>query len=284
MAKRKRKNRKMERFPKLSAVDKTLYTILLWLVVLLFVACVIGFCLLRDVIGFADETVAAKEDNISKWLALIPLIVFALAAFVFLKLCMMGKWPLFGQKNFRYGQSGWTEVYPLFMKNRPKRDQTEDQKRGRKLVTMFVVGVLLISCVPLPLSLYGRDCLHYDGSITQHNMFNIQVREYASGQIAEVEYKTHQRRVKRTGIDRYEWDAVVVLTTENGRKYSFSNWEFRDAAEGNIYWLTAMLQMKARYSPQIITYSGTENLENVIWDNGLSAEEEKLLRQLFGME
>ena len=53
------------------------------------------------------------------------------------------------------------------------------------------------------------------------------------------------------------------------------------SGSGEYDWLPAMLELKSRYRPEIMTYTGREYLPKVIHDNGLDGEREAILRQLF---
>lgn len=279
----KAKKRKHQ-MPPLSFLDKLIY----WTIML--VLCVVYFGLIfltyriRDNIAFADEMVLAKEDNISTLWAFIPWLTFFLMTFIPWSIAYsQDRRPIFGLRNFKYGPPAWPKVYPLFMKNKPYVWVSERAKRDRRSYALLLAAVLLISFIPFPWSLYGRDCLRYDGGIEQYNMFNAQVQEFSSGQIAAVEFEAYRHHQHRS--IRVYWDVRVTLTTDSGKEYTFAYDEFRSGeAEDAPYWLTAMLQLKRRYAPEIITYSGIDDLEKVIADNHLNDPETEMLHQLFGLK
>ena len=115
-------------------------------------------------------------------------------------------------------------------------------------------------------------------------MFNAKVREYPSGQIAAVDFEVYRHGTGRTSV-RKVWDVRVTLTTDTGRDYTFEYRDFRDAFDGEPRnWLAYMLQLKDRYIPDIVTYTGADNLSNVIGSKTNWHETEvQMLYQLFGL-
>ena len=160
----------------------------------------------------------------------------------------------------------------------------EKQKKGKKWMALILLLVFLVSMIPYPWSLYGRECLLSDGSIEQYNMFNTKIREYPSGQIGAVDFEVYKHGTGRSSA-RKVWDVRVTLTTDTGKDYIFECRDFRDAFNGvPRNWLVYMLQLKDRYIPEIITYTGTDNLVNVVesktnWHDS----EVQMLYQLFGL-
>ncbi len=278
---KKSKKRKL-RMPPLSFVDKMIYALVLLALGALDVGLLFGTIVLRNKIALRDEMVVAVEDNASLLWLLVPWMTVFLMTFIMCLLVYESRKPIFGLRNFQYGPPKWPKVYPLFMKNKPPVYISERKKKERKQLAVFLLLVLLISFIPYPLSLYGRDCLHSDGSIVQYNMFNGRFREFESGEIKTVEIETY-RSTRGKGVKTKRWNVRMVFTTDSGREYSFDIGAFRnDISTDTPYWLTAMLQLKRRYDPGIITYSGVENLEKVVSDRNLTAEEKQLLYQLFG--
>lgn len=269
--------------PPLSFLDQFIYwTVFLVLCVLNFALLFGPFCL-REQIAFADEIVIAKEDNASMFWLIVPWMTFFLMTFILWLKPYQNRRPIFGRRNFKYGPPAWPKIYPLFMRNKPYVFVSDRAKKDRKTAAFILLVVLLISFIPFPWALYGRDCLCSDGSIVQYSMFNGKTREFSSGQIDSVEIETYRSSTGKY-IRREYWGVRLTLTTDSGKVYSFEQSEFRGSKQAEApYWLTAMLRVKNRYDPGIITYSGLEHLEDVISDKGLLADEAELLYQLFGL-
>ena len=268
--------------PPLSFVDKLIYWFLMLLSMVLMLGWFAGTLLLRDQIAFRDEMVIAVDDHYIIVWALVPCMTFFIMAFALLEQAYQSRKPIFGVRNFQYGPPKWPKEYPLFMKNKPPVFISERKQKERKQQAVFLLAVLLISLIPYPRSLFGRDCLNGDGSIVQYNMFNGKAQEFSPGEIESVQIETHRITIGKRAKSRI-WSVRMVFTTDSGKEYSFLARDFRYDSSADIpYWLTAMLQVKRRYDPGIITYSGEEYLEKVVSDKNLTEAETQLLYELFG--
>ena len=275
---KKRKNQ----MPPLSFIDQLIYGIV---AVILFMACFATFFFalyLRGKIAFADEMMIAKYDHASVLWALISVITVLLFTLIPWSTLYEKRQPIFGKRNFSYGPPAWPKVYPIFMKNKPPVWVSEKKKQDRKITAVILLIVFVIGMIPFPLSLYGRTCLYYDGSIQKYNMFNRCTESVLSGQIKSVEFGINKSYHIRRG--RMRGSVYVVLTTDDGDTYTFDNSDFQSTFfGGEREWPDAMLQLKGRYSPEIISYSGLENLEFNISYYELTEEEAETLYKLFGV-
>ncbi len=273
--------KRLHRMPPLSFVDKLIY----WTAFLLLIAGTIALIFfplyLRRKIAFSDSAAIAMADHASLLWLLVPLMTFSLMTFILWLQPYQNRKPIFGRKNFKYGPPAWPKVYPLFMKNKPYVYESRRKQEKQKRVAVILLVVLLISFIPFPLSLYGRDCLRSDGSIMQYNMFNVQTQQFSPGDIADIEIETYRYGGKGTWPKRY--GVQMVFRTTGGKTYTFRQRDFRKDTDAEIsYWLEAMLNVKERYDPRIIHYDDLKRLDRVVADNGLSGEEVDLLYKLFG--
>lgn len=280
---RKAKKR-MHQMPPLSFVDKLIYwTIILLLCVAYFVL-MLGPLYLRNKIAFADTTVIAATDKISMWWLIVPWMTFFLMTFILWLQPYQSRKPIFGRRNFKYGPPAWPKVYPLFMKNKPTVWVSQRKKKEQRQIAVILLIVLLVSFIPFPWSLYGRDCLRNDGSIARYNMFNSQTHEFTSGDIGEIEIGTYRYHIGKNNAKRH-WGVQIVFKTDSGMKYTFEHRDFRnDAHSETVYWLEWMLNIKKRYDPSMIHYDGLEDLDRVIADRDLNQKEVEKLYQLFGQQ
>ena len=281
---RKAKKR-MHRMPPLSFVDKLIYWSMMLLLVVGYLALLFGPLYLRDRIAFAEETVVAAEGHTSiLWLG-VPWMTFFLMSFIWWLQPYQNRKPIFGLKNFKYGPPAWPKVYPLLMKNKPYVWVSERKKKERKQIAVVLLVVLLLSFIPIPWSLYGRNCLLYNGGIVEYSMFNNRREEFASGDISEIEIGTYRYSTGGRYTRTTHWGIRMVFHTDSGEKYIFDHRDFRTDRESEIrYWLEAMLAVKRRYDPAIICYDGLDNLNRVIADSNLNQQECEKLYQLFGLE
>jgi len=268
--------------PPLSLVDKLIYWTIIVLLCVAYFIFLLGPLYLRRQIAFSDTAVIAVEDNASTWWLIVPWMTFFLMTFILWLQPYQKRIPIFGRKNFKYGPPAWPKIYPLFMKNKPPVWVSERKKKERKQIAIILLVVLLVSFIPFPWSLYGRDCLFYDGSIVQYNMFNGPIHEFATGDIEDIEIETFRYSTGRYNTKQH-WGVLMVFKTDSGKKYTFEHRDFRsDTNFETIYWLEWMLTVKKRYDLSIIHYDGLEKLDRVIADRNLSQEEVQMLYQLFG--
>lgn len=278
----KKSKKRKPQMPPLSFVDKVIYGLIMLVLVGAYIGLLLGTFALRNQIAFREEMVVAVEENGSMLWLLVPWMTFFLMTFILWLLAAQGKKPIFGLRNFQYGPPKWRKEYPLFMKNKPPVYVSERKKKERRQIAILLLVVLLVSFIPYPWSLYGRDCLYSNGSIVQYNMFNGAQWEFASGEIASVEVEAYRYTTGRYATKRH-WGVRMTFTTDSGRKYTFNHTMFRtDRPADAPYWLTAMLQVKGRYDPGIITYSGVTDLQAVVTDRKLTGQQIELLYQLFG--
>ena len=269
--------KKLHRMPPLSFVDKLIYWFLMMLLIAAYCVMIIGFGLLRKNIAYQDLTVIAIYDHISLLWSLVPALTFFLMTFILWYMPYKDRKPIFGLRNFKYGPPAYPKVYPLFMKNKPQVYVSERAKKEKRGIALLLVVILLVSFIPLPWSLYGRTCLHSDGSIVRHNIFNRVTKEFSSGDIESVEIKAyHAKQGKHSRI----WTVQMKFTAESGRSFSYS---FRDFRGDSTETLSAMLRVKSCYHPSVITYVGAENVGHVIGDRKLSPEAQAILYELFNL-
>ena len=274
--------KKLHKMPKLSFIDQLIYWVILVCLAVLWYGSFIAHDLLRQHIAFADAMVIASYDRASYLWVIIPWMVFFLITFIPWTTWYQERRPIFGLRIFKYGPPAYPKIYPVFMKNKPYVWVSEKKKKDKRIIALVLLIIFLISMLFYPLSLYGRECLLSDGSVEKYNMFNRKVEEAPSGQISAVNFKVYKHKVGKSY--RKSWDVLVTLTTAEGEKYSFKYREFRDAFDGDpCNWLTAMLRVKGRYVPEIITYTGVDDLEKCISSNSLNETEANMLYQLFDL-
>lgn len=274
--------KKVHKMPPLSFLDKMIYWGIFAVLCAAYVALMFGPLQLRHAIAFSDEAVIAAADHFSAFWLGIPWLTFFLMTFILWLLPYQNRTPIFGKKGFKYGTPAWPKVYPLLMKNKPPVWVSENKKKQRQSFAIFLLVVLLVSFIPLPWSLYGRDCLRYDGSIVEYNMFGQQVEEFAPGDIKEVtadifRYSTGGKYHKTS-----HWGIQLKMRTDSGKKYTFDHREFDN--DGTRLYLSQMASVISRYDPGIIRYEDIEDLDKLIGEKGLSEEEIQLLYQIFGRE
>ncbi len=282
MAKRKNRNKKSHSMPKLSFVDNLIYLGIFGLMCVAWGLVAAMPTLLSDDIAFRDETVMAFHQRATSLWMLVPWMTFFLMTFILWVIPYENRRPLFGRKDIKYGPPYTPKVYPLFRKGNPPVWVSEKTKRDRKTTALVLLAVFLIGFIPYPWAFYGRNCLHYDGSISQYSIFNNCVEAYPSGEVASMTFSTYRYDTGGKYSTHWNWSVKVVMVTDSGEEYQFQAAHFRNE-QGNQDWLQDMLALKRRFDPSIIAYGGTEDLNRVIADRGLSEGEVELLYALFGV-
>ena len=279
----KKAKKKVHRMPPLSFADKLIYWMVFLILMVSYAALAFVPLLMRSKIAFADECVIAVQDRASVFWLFVPWMTWFLMTFILWYSSYEQRKPIFGKRNFKYGPPAWPKEYPLFMKNKPYVFVSERKRKERKQIAVLLLVILLVSFIPLPWSLYGRNCLHSDGGIVQYNVFNAQTREFAPEDISDIKIEVFRHGAGKSS--RTYWGVQMVFTAESGRRYTFDYRDFRSTEQGEpLFWLEAMLHIKKQFHPSIIRYEDVEDIDYVIWDSNMSQEEMQLLYQLFGQE
>ncbi len=276
----KKAKKKVHRMPPLSFADRCIY----WAAVLIIFA-IDGFLVLFPFwnwhrIAFREEAVVAAHMTAGVLWMGIPWFVFMITTFILWYLPYEKRIPIFGKRNFKYGPPAWPKIYPLFMKNKPYVWVSPRAKQERRKKAIALVIFVVISCLPYPLSWNGRVCLEQDGSLCKYNALNIKTRDYPSGEIESVELRTYRNRQHRSS--RRVANVEMILTTEDGNRYEFECDEFSGSYSiTRNDWLPAMVELKRRYRPEIITCTDQQLLERVIFDHAMDHRETQMLYELF---
>lgn len=241
------------------------------------------FCLFyplvfRQRLAFADTTVAAYTDGQGA-LGYFWLVFWLFAMFVSVCRHYEMRTPIFGNKKIKYGPPTYPRKYPLLMKNKPKHWESPSKIARRKKTTVILAAVILVtgifSFAMYPLSLCGRNQLHYDGTITVYNNRNQESAHYGLGEIISAELDTCT-----DGGKNRKWSIEMVLTTADGERFRFTAGSF---AGDWIQGMETMAALKEIYGP-LVTVEDTSKLWKVALERHLTQEEEALLYALFEAE
>lgn len=254
MAKKKRKRSSqassLRPAPPLSRLDKGIYLLLAVLAFGIAFSPLIASLLLEERVAFSDPTVigSTKPGRFGLWV-LLSLIVSGVPLASVLACGLVTRQPFFGRKDVVYGfRGGRKEIYPLFRKRETPLKPARKRERG--LIAALVAVALLVPVLLSVLSVYGRVDLHGDLSVTVKNGFNAETKRMEAEEIETVTFSIDRYRGRRGIIGSLS--AHVILTMENGRKYSFTP----DA--------DTMLYIKSHVSPSMIRYEMEGSVEEYI--------------------
>ncbi len=270
--KNKHKKKKLPlKKPPLSPLDKCIHGFLWVIAIALPFAFFFGWFMLHRAFALSDSTVISSDARASVlWCA--PLILFIVVADIAtVENLRITKQPFFGIKDFPYGSPGYTDVYPIFRKPKHKilKPERPSQKKSRKQSVIAVIICLAICVALLPLSLFGRNVLHEDMSISVYNAFNSEIRHYEAENVTSVTFST--RYFVGGRYSSGGWRKYVTLTTSDSKRYQYRT----D--------LNTMLEIKAAFPASVIAYEGAEDIDEYIQDHNLDADEIAKLHHLFNV-
>ncbi|MBQ9781230.1 MAG: hypothetical protein IJW00_09860 [Clostridia bacterium] len=268
---KKKKKKAALKKPPLSPLDKCIHGFLWVIAIALPFVFFFGWFMLYRTIALSDSTVICSDARASVlWCA--PMLLFiVVAAIATVENFRIKKQPFFGLKDFPYGSPGYTEVYPLFRKKKYPvlKPERPSHKKFRKQSVIAVIICFAICTAFLPFSLFGRDVLHEDMSISVYNAFNSEIRHYEAEDVTTVNFS-----IRFYAGGRYSsggWRKYVTLTTYDGKRY-----QYRPD-------LDTMLEIKAAFPASVIAYEGTEDIDEYILDHKLDADEIAKLYDLFNV-
>lgn len=236
--------------PPLSRLDKGIYLLLAVLAFGIAFSPLIASLLLEERVAFSDPTVigSTRPGRFGLWV-LLSMFVSGVPLASVLAYGLVTRQPFFGRKDVVYGfRGGRKEIYPLFRKR--ENPLKPARKRERGLIAALVAVALLVPVLLSVLSVYGRVDLHGDLSVTVKNGFNAETKRMEAEEIETVTFSIERYRGRRRVTNSLS--AHVILTMENGRKYSFTP----DA--------DTMLYIKSRVSPSLIRYEMEGSVEEYI--------------------
>ena len=274
----KKAKKKLHPMPKLGFRDQLIYIIAMILTMGGALAVMILQMILQDRITFADPEVVAYRAGrgygnmmfLFFWLFFVGIIIFAGP--------YQSRLPIFGIRGFKYGPPAYPRTYPLLMKNKPKSwsspKKQAAQRKERNIVAAFLLVTLVFSLAMFPRSLYGREVLMEDGTITVYSPGNREAEHYKFSDVESVTLETYKYTPSKS---LPQWSIRMVIHTRDGEDFYFTCGSFKGTYSES---LTLMTEMKTRYGG-LVTIEGTNNLGKSAGDMNLNPEERALLYALF---
>ena len=231
---------------------------------------------LQERYAFSYEEVAAANGGpgnmnsifLFMWLSLVCVIVVSQYS---------QRFPIFGNKNVRYGPPGYPRVYPVFMKNKPKhwvsQQEIAKKKRQRNWIIVALVSTFLFSLFTFCLSIRGREVLLYNGTVQVYNGWDRQKEDYRYSEIEKVIITTHLSQSRGSS----QWFAKMEIHFQDGESCGYYHTAFRGDTKQQ---LQEMIRLKELYADRFVI-EGTENLRDVIMEYDFDEAEQLLLYELF---
>lgn len=267
---------KKRRNPPLSKLDKAIYDFLCLLMLVIIVSVVPLSDMPALWLATREHTILAVSRHTSTLLELPVPLYLSISAEAAIGWRRSARIPIFGNPNIKYGKYPWSDVYPLFYKNKPKkhlRPMERELKKSAKI--LWSIGLILCLLL-LPFGLFGRDCLTKDDRIITYDCLNRVVLTYDTAEVSFVRLNCFYSSSRYTTTANYS----IILTMSDGEKFQFINEEF--ALDMDLLSTIGVMQeIKDSMPPDCVTYEGLEDLEDVIDSLALTPEEETALRRLF---
>lgn len=278
MKKSKRKN--IHRRPPLSLLDKAIYWVAFFLSFFALLFSVYALDTIRTLIAFRDAATIAHVERASSFLALFLLIYIEISLFVYLYCALKQKNAIWGNSKIQYGKEPWDKNYfPLLDRRRRAVPSNPTAKsRRRTMLGLWCTG--LFFCLLLfSFSLFGRDCMHKDNSITSYSAINRISSTYLEEDFAHLTLQT--KYVSGYRISSY-WVYEIKIEMSDGQRFSFSNRDFywRQSNRKDLC-LEKMVEIKALFSPDQITIKGADDVDKVAAYISLDESQTQRLHQLF---
>ena len=264
--KTKRKNPAL-RPPPLSGLDKVIYVFLFLFVIAVAFATILPVVLFQRKIAMADPSVMASEARGTMFWILPFVLYVMIGGLCFFIDARQKKQPIFGKKGIRYGAPEWKEVYPLFMKDRPRAYIRPREQRLRRLGMHAALITLAITVLLAPLSLCGRNSLREDMSMTVYSVFNREICRYEQDEIETVTYVIYYKSYMSRGPHGYHLRADIRM--QDGKTYSYTTG------------VDTLFYIKSQVPLSKIRYRGEENLEGLIRDRRYDVDEAAKVRMIF---
>ena len=262
--------------PRLGWKDNLLYWVGL---ILSFCGCFFGMLIpiwVQKAIAFSDSDVVARVDGPGN-LFCYPLCVWGVVFGVTVLACYRERRPVFGRKDIQYGPPAYPRVYPLLMKNKPRRwvspKAAARKKKGIIALTAILFGTFMFSAIVYPMSFSGRKVLLRDGSVAVYNSFDKEKVHYKPQDFDAVMVQTRYQHRKNGGA----WVAEVVFEASDGAQIQYSIGSF----EGDVLKsLQNMLTVRQRYGDRVMVGTNS-NLEEIVFQYDMTAAERAILYQIF---
>ena len=277
MPKGKKKRKQRREMPPLPLLDKIFY----WLAAALMAAAFIGLILLwlswAEWVMFVDPEVVAGRSHMSFLWAFPAVFCLFATGLGFWCWGYNGRYPIFGIKGFHYGPP-LPRIYPMLAKDRPPRKPAD--RRGARRLAAVVLTINLICLAPVPLSVAGRDSLKADGTVQEFSMFGNVREEYTVRDTERVTLSVYSYTSGKSSFTRH-WAVSLELQMTDGSRYEFPSGCFRRDGNGGHRWVRELEQVLEHYPAQSIGIQNAEELDRVVQDHQLTAEEAGILYRLF---
>lgn len=277
MAKSKKRRKHKPQSPPLSALDNFMYVMLviIHLALMFAVAVLFGFSI-PSAFAYADDRVVAF-NNIAALLLTLPLDFFLMISGIILSaLGTQMRQPLFGNKKFKSKNDiPIKTVYPLFSKDYWKRMKRSHRSLLKTATSIYVV-IFLICAAFIPFGICPRYTLDRENTVKEYNVFNSHTdsRNIENADKMVINISKRDRGIHSFQSSYQVQIAFVFEDDEYG--FELGNFEKLDRKEALEY----MIYLKSFFDGKY-EITNIDRLYSLLDDNNYTAEEEKLIYELY---
>lgn len=282
---KKKAKRKLEYRLALSDLDTFIYLFVCAASVIGAIVLFVHQLLARDNLALSDKSVIAYSDSGSGVLFFsLPLIIFlGYSGITIWKDYFKALKPLFGRRDFEYGDDLEYGEYPLFYRGKPTDAESLKQKKKRTRKALIISAIFAVCLVLFPFSIAPRESLTYSGDIIKYNVFNSETHRYSKDDIKQVTFRTECKTRRRGRYGRSKsYNYLMTVTMNDGNQFNFYSGGFRltDAA-GRAGIIKSMLYVKDMFGEEIVSIGSTKYLDEAIHEDNFTDREIELIHELF---
>ena len=270
------------KLPELGKRDRAIYNVLIALGVALTVGGIVLYPLLIFVFQYplGDPNVAGVRNA----MGILGIILYGGIMGLIVNGLLTGrgrKYPIFGAPGITYSGPEWTPVYPLLM---PTRQAPEEVRRlvreGRQIVGIMAAGVLL-SAFLFSTCILSGDFLYRDGSLRVVWGTGWEMAAYQPEDVAQI--RVEQSRSSGRGAAFKDWRIRLDYTMNDGREYHFLVVDGEFQKDGEQSRVELLAQVLERYPEGVVQFCDQGMIPRIVFDQGYSPEDQRILEELFGV-
>lgn len=270
------------KLPELGKRDRAIYNVLIALGVALTVGGIVLFLLLILVFQYPleDPSVAGVRNTAS----VLGIILYGVIMGLIVNGLLTGrgrKYPIFGAPGVTYGGPEWTPVYPLLMPTRQAPEGVRKLVReGRQIVGIMAAGVLLSAFVFSTCMLSG-DFLYRDGSLRVVWGTGWEMAAYQPEDVAEI--RVGQSRPSGRGATLKDWRIQLDYTMNDGKEFHFLVVDGEFQKDGEQSRIELLAQLLESYPEGVVKFYDQGMIPRIVFDQGYSPKDQRILEELFGV-
>ena len=282
---KKKAKRRLEFRLALSPLDTFIYLLVCFVLFVGAIVLMVHQLQVRDNLALSDKSVIAYSGSgYGVLFSALPLIIlFVYSGITIWKDYFRALKPLFGRRDFEYGDDLEYGEYPLFYRGKPTDAESLTQKKKRTRKALIISAIFAVCLVLFPFSIAPMESLTYSGDIIRYNVFNRETHRYSKDDIKQVTFRTERKTRSRGRYGRSKsYNYLMTVTMNDGKQFDFYPGGFRITnAAGKAGMIKSMLYVKDMFGEDIVTIGSTKYIDKVVQRDNFTDREIELLYELF---